>query len=84
MCQKADLPRLEERARLVNLAVFFAVSSGIVTMTLIIVAFASAVFELTHEKGVAALFVVAVFLFAMTLVHFLREIRISLRKSDHL
>jgi len=80
---KADLPRLQERARLINLAVSLAISSGIVTTLLIIVAFTSAFFELAHEKGVAVLFIIAVFLFAMALVQFLREIQISLRKSDH-
>ncbi|GLS20678.1 hypothetical protein GCM10007874_36950 [Labrys miyagiensis] len=81
---KADIPRLEERARLVNLAVFPAISSGIVTTMLIMVAFALAFFELPHEKGVAALLVVAVLLFTIAPAHVLREIRISLRKSDHL
>jgi hypothetical protein len=80
---KADLPRLQERARLVNLAVYLAILSGIATSLLIIVAFTAAFFEVAHEKGVAGLFVIAVFLFAMALVQFFREIHISLRKFDH-
>jgi Protein of unknown function (DUF2721) len=80
---KADLPRLEARAKLVNHAISFAILSGIVTALLIVVAFTCAFFELRHEKGVAALFIMAVFLFGLALVEFFREIRISLRKYDH-
>src|SRR3954447_13989949 len=79
----ADLPRLERRARLVNRALFFAATSGLVTTMLIAVAFTCAFFAIEHERGVALLFIVAVTLFALGILNFMQEIRISLRRLDH-
>jgi Protein of unknown function (DUF2721) len=39
---KSDIPRLKHRARLMNNAIYLAVSSGICTTVLVILAFASA------------------------------------------
>lgn len=80
---KADLPRLERRASLMNSALFFAISSGVTTILLMVVAFAFAFVGSAHERGVALLFIVAVGLFGASLTQFLREIRIALRKTDH-
>ena len=79
----ADLPRLERRARLINRALFFAATSGLVTTMLIAVAFTCAFFAIEHERGVALLFIVAVTLFALGILNFMQEIRISLRRLDH-
>jgi len=57
---KADIPRLKLRAALLNRAVFYATLSAITTALLIIVAFILALLRVTHECGVAILFMVAV------------------------
>jgi Protein of unknown function (DUF2721) len=56
---KADIPRLERRARLMNNAIYLAVGSGICTTVLVILAFASAFLGIRHEQVVGLLFVVA-------------------------
>jgi Protein of unknown function (DUF2721) len=48
---KADLPRLMWRAKLVNRAILWAVIGSIAVTILVIVAFASAFFEIQHERG---------------------------------
>ncbi|MGO4405214.1 DUF2721 domain-containing protein [Bosea sp. RAF48] len=81
---RADLPRLEERAALINSAIFLAISSGVSTILLMALAFGLAFAELPHERGVALLFIGAVGLFGASLTQFLREVRIALRITDHL
>jgi hypothetical protein len=54
---KADIPRLEHRAKLLNRSAFYATVCAIITASLIIVAFVSAMLRLPHEYGVAILFV---------------------------
>ena len=49
---KADLPRLIRRAAMMNRAIFWAVIGSIAVTVLVIVAFASAFFEVQHERGV--------------------------------
>jgi hypothetical protein len=56
---KADIPRLERRAWLMNNAIYLAVGSGICTTVLVILAFASAFLGIRHELVVGLLFVVA-------------------------
>jgi hypothetical protein len=80
---KADIPRLELRAILINSAVFFAVSCGLSTILLMVVAFMFAFMGFAHERGVAVLFILSVGLFGAALLQFLREIQIALRKTDH-
>jgi hypothetical protein len=60
-------------------AIYFAILSALTTATLLLVAFAAALFEVRHEHGVAILFSVALILFMISLVHFLREIRLAIR-----
>ena len=80
---KADLPRLMRRTAMLNRAIFWAVISSITVTVLVIVAFASAFFQIAHERGVAVLFMVALGAFTVSLVDFAREVRIALSEFDH-
>ena len=80
---KADLPRLMRRAAMMNRALFWAVVSSISVTLLVIVAFASAFFEVQHERGVAILFILSLGAFTISLVDFAREVRIALSEFDH-
>jgi magnesium-transporting ATPase (P-type) len=77
---KSDIPRLKARAVLLNKAIFFSTISAIVTSLLVIVAFVSAYFNIAHEYGVGALFVVALCFFTASLVNLARETRIALHE----
>jgi hypothetical protein len=80
---KADLPRLMRRAAMMNRAIFWAVIGSILVTVLVIVAFASAFFQVQHEYGVALLFIVALGAFTISLFDFAREVRIALSEFDH-
>lgn len=82
-CLKSDIPRLKRRAALLNRAVFFSTISAIATSLLVIVAFASAYFNIRHEYGVGLLFVIALGFFTASLVDLARETRIALHEYDH-
>ena len=57
---------------------------GSIAITLlVIVAFASALLQFQHERGVAILFIVSVGAFTVSLVDFAREVRIALSEFDH-
>ena len=75
---KADLPRLMRRAAMVNRAILWAVIGSIAVTVLVIVAFASAFFEIQHERGVAVLFMISLGAFTISLIDFAREVRIAL------
>ncbi|WP_439366502.1 DUF2721 domain-containing protein [Bradyrhizobium sp. DASA03005] len=68
---------------LLNQAVFYSTLCAIVTSSLIIVAFVSALLHLAHEYGVAMLFIAALIFFVLSLVNLARETRIALRDFDH-
>jgi len=80
---KTDLPRLMRRAAMMNRALFWAVISSISVTLLVIVAFASAFFEIQHERGVAILFMISLGAFTISLIDFAREVRIALSEFDH-
>jgi len=80
---KADLPRLMRRAAMVNRAILWAVIGSIAVTVLVIVAFASAFFEVQHERGVAVLFMISLGAFTISLIDFAREVRIALSEFDH-
>ena len=80
---KADLPRLMRRAAMMNRAILWAVIGSIAVTVLVIVAFASAFFEVQHERGVAILFIISLGAFTISLVDFAREVRIALSEFDH-
>jgi hypothetical protein len=81
---KVDIPRLKQQAILLNRATYYSIMCAIVTASLIIVAFVSALLQLAHEYGVAVLFVVALSFFLLSLIDFARETRIALGDLDHL
>ncbi|MGY3147362.1 hypothetical protein ACVWYQ_004361 [Bradyrhizobium sp. USDA 3397] len=80
---RADLPRLMRRAAMLNRAIFWAVIGSISVTVLVVVAFASALLQIQHERGVAILFMVALGAFTAPLVDFAREVRIALSEFDH-
>jgi hypothetical protein len=80
---KADLPRMMWRATLVNRAILWAVIGSIAVTVLVIVAFASAFFEVRHERGVAVLFMTSLGAFTFSLIDFAREVRIAVSELDH-
>lgn len=80
---KADLPRLMWRATLVNRAILWAVIGSIAVAVLVIVAFASAFFQIQHEVGVAVLFMISLVAFTVSLIDFAREVRIAVSELDH-
>jgi hypothetical protein len=80
---KADLPRLKQRAVLLNSAILFASLSAIVATLLIVVAFVIAFFGIEHERGIAVLFILTLGFFAASLVNFIRETRIALHEFDY-
>ncbi|MCK1407124.1 DUF2721 domain-containing protein [Bradyrhizobium sp. 76] len=80
---KADLPRLMWRATLVNRAILWAVIGSIAVAVLVIVAFASAFFQIQHEVGVAVLFMISLGAFTVSLIDFAREVRIAVSELDH-
>ena len=77
---KADLPRLMQRAVMLNRAIFWAVVASI-SVTLLVIA--AAFFQLQHERGVAIFFMIALGAFTVSLVDFAREVRIALSDFDH-
>ena len=79
----ADLNSLNARANLINVALFWAVTSALVTLLLIIVAFADALLEVPHERGASVLFIIALLLFGASLVNFGREIRIAIKDPNN-
>ena len=80
---KADLPRLMRRAAMINRAIFWAIIGSITITLMVIVAFVSAFFQIQHERGVAALFIVSLGAFVVSLIDFAREVRIALSEFDH-
>ena len=71
------------RAAMMNRAILWAVISSIAVTVLVIVAFASAFFEVQHERGVAVLFMISLGAFTISLIDFAREVRIALSEFDH-
>lgn len=79
---KADLPRLQRRAALLNRSLYCAIVAAILTALIIIVAFISALLHFQHEYGVAILFTVAMVMFSVSLIDLARETRIALHDND--
>jgi hypothetical protein len=79
---KADIPRLRQRAKLLNSAIHLALLSGICTALLIVVGFASAFFRLRHEFGAGLLFGLALFLIGGAIFRFGQEVRLGISEAD--
>ena len=80
---RSDIPRMRQRAKLLNSAIQLALASGMCTSVLLVMGFASAFFRLPHEYGAAVLFTIAVGLLGGSLFRFGQEVRIGLSESDH-
>ncbi len=81
---KADLPRLKQRAALLNRAILYASISAIfATLLVMMIAFVSAFFGIQHERGIAVLFIVTLGFFAASLINLVRETRIALHEFDY-
>jgi hypothetical protein len=80
---KADIPRLKQRAILLNRAILYACTSAIFATVLVMVAFVIAFFDIAHERGVAVLFLVSLGFFAAALVNLARDTRIALHDFDY-
>jgi hypothetical protein len=80
---KSDIPRLRQRAKLLNNAAYLALVSGMCTSLLLVVGFVSAFFRLRHEYGAGLLFAVAIALLGGSLFRFGQEVRMGLSEPDH-
>jgi hypothetical protein len=80
---KSDIPRLRQRAKLLNSATHLALISGLCTSLLLVVGFASAFFKLRHEYGAGVLFAVVIGLLGGSLFRFAQEVRMGLSEADH-
>jgi hypothetical protein len=80
---KSDIPRLRQRAKLLNSSTHLALLSGMCTSSLLIVGFVSAFFRLRHEYGAGILFAVAIGLLGGSLFRFAQEVRMGLSEADH-
>jgi len=80
---KSDIPRLRQRANLLNRATHLALLSGICTSLLLVVGFVSAFFRLRHEYGAGLLFAAAIGLLGWSLFRFGQEVRMGLSEADH-
>jgi uncharacterized membrane protein YgcG len=80
---KTDLPRLKQRAVLLNRAILYAAISAIFATLLVMVAFVSAFFGIRHERGIAVIFIVTLGFFAASLINLARETRIALHEFDY-
>ena len=80
---KSDIPRMRQRAKLLNDATRLALASGMCTSLLLVVGFAGAFLRLQHEYGAGLLFLIAVGLLGGSLFRFGQEVKIGLSESDH-
>ncbi|MFZ0207145.1 MAG: DUF2721 domain-containing protein [Roseiarcus sp.] len=80
---KSDIPRLRRRVKLLNNATFLALLSALCTASLVIVAFASALFRLEQAYGAALLFALALILLSGSIVRFGQEVKMGLSEADH-
>ena len=79
---KSDIPRLRQRARLLNSAAHLALLSAMCTALLVIVGFASAFFRLRHEYAAGLLFAVALALLGGSIFRFGQEVGMGLSEAD--
>ncbi len=80
---KSDIPRLRRRVELLNNATYLALLSALCTASLVVVAFASALFRLQYAYGAALLFALALILLSVSIVRFGQEVKMGLSEADH-
>ena len=67
---KSDIPRLRQRAKLLNSATYLALVSALCTSLLLVLGFTSAFLKLRHEYGAGILFALAVGLLGASVFRF--------------
>jgi hypothetical protein len=80
---KSDIPRLMFCARLISRSLAFSVSSGLVTICVMILSFVGALIKWQHETAVATLFILALALLGTGFGFLLREAVIWHDELDH-
>jgi hypothetical protein len=80
---KSDIPRLRQRAMLLNSSIYLALASALCTTLLLVAGFICAFFKLRHEYGAGFLFAIAIVLLAESLFRFGQEVRMGLSEADH-
>ena len=80
---KSDIPRLLRRVELLNNATYLALLSALCTASLVVVAFASALFRLEYAYGAGLLFALALILLSGSIVRFSQEVKMGLSEADH-
>ena len=81
---KQHIPILRRRAALIHQAVSFTIFSAIAVSAMVIVSFASAFANFSHERGVALLFVIALTALIIALVQFAYETSLARHEVDDL
>jgi putative Mn2+ efflux pump MntP len=79
---KQDVQRLSRRLVLLRRCLMFTLTSGVVTMLLMIVSFALAILGVQHVWSVAILFTIALMLFCAAMLILGRDSTISVRDHD--
>jgi hypothetical protein len=80
---KSDIPRLQQRAKLLNNAAYLALLSALCTSSLVVVEFASALFRLQYAYGGGLLFALALILLSGSILRFGQEVKMGLSEADH-
>ena len=80
---KSDIPLLRQRVELLNNATYLALLSALCTASLVVVAFASALFRLPYAYGAALLFALALILLSASIFRFSQEVKMGLSEADH-
>lgn len=80
---KNDVERLMRRAHLLKGGIFSALCSGVCATLLLADLFITEFLGLKYAYGAALLFLVATTFFAVALIRFAQEVRISLHECDH-
>ena len=80
---KSDIPRLRQRAKLLNSATHLALTGGICTALLLVAGFVFAYLGIRHEYGAGLLFALAISLLGAALWKFGQEVRLGLSEADH-
>jgi hypothetical protein len=80
---KSDIPRLRQRAKLLNSSTYLALISALCTSLLLVLGFATAFLKLRHEYGAGILFALAIGLLGGSVFRFAQEVKMGLSEADH-
>ena len=80
---KSDIPRLRQRAKLLNSSTYLALVSALCTSLLLVLGFATAFLKLRHEYGAGILFALAIGLLGASVFRFAQEVKMGLSEADH-